>query len=223
MSNEKGRRVDPVRFAKGVQDLQDSVAEMLQGFMPHGPFLAEEVKAFKAFRELLEHESDRACALMAAAYLDDRLKQAFVAGMLPSKNLDRDLFEGSAPLATFSARTRLARAQGLISETTKRDLDLLRKIRNAFAHVATPLSFEDPKIRSMCMSLEHGIVFVNVDDARRRFINTMTAIAGDVAFAISKARPPIDIPASSSQERQDLMAAVVATVMDSIRDAPAEP
>jgi hypothetical protein len=50
---------------------------------------------------------------------------------------------GDAPLATFSAKIRLAYALSIFGSSTRDDLDTIREIRNAFAHSTRPLA-SDP-------------------------------------------------------------------------------
>ena len=68
-----------------------------------------------------------------------------------------DLFKARGPLATFSARIDAAHAFGLITDSERRDLDLIRQIRNAFAHVSlgslADISFNLPAVRTRCLQL----------------------------------------------------------------------
>ena len=108
---------------------------------------------FVAFRRALSEESDRGCALFAAAYLDAALENLFRSSVLEGKKIDEELFEGSSPLATFSGRIKLAYYLGLISAEFRADLETVRKIRNDFAHDATLLSFETQSIADRCRNL----------------------------------------------------------------------
>ena len=53
-------------------------------------------------------ESDRDCGSMAAAYLDEALKNMLVSYMVNDKRLIKDLFNSQGPLATFSSRINIA-------------------------------------------------------------------------------------------------------------------
>ena len=61
-------------------------------------------------------ESDRDCGLMAAAYLDEALKDMLASYMVNDKRLIKDLFNGQGPLATFSSRINIAFALGKLSK-----------------------------------------------------------------------------------------------------------
>ena len=53
------------------------------------------------------------------------------------------IFKGPvAPLGTFSARSRVAYSFGILSKDEYDDIDLIRDIRNKFAHQMTGVSFD---------------------------------------------------------------------------------
>jgi hypothetical protein len=60
------------------------------------------------FRRTLTGESDRACGLMAGAYLDDQLRGLFRARLVDDEDLMKELFQHLGPLGSFSARIELA-------------------------------------------------------------------------------------------------------------------
>lgn len=105
--------------------------------------LEEAAKASAARINELFLESDRGCAILCAAQLDGELKelhrQHIVSVARPAESLLSDLFENFGPLSTFSARIKIAYCFGLISEADYRDLELMRRVRNAAAH--SPASF----------------------------------------------------------------------------------
>ena len=73
----------------------------------------------------------------------------------------KQLLEGfNAPLGTFSARIRMAYSLGLVTTHQQADLDLLRRIRNEFAHNWEPISFSDRKISAHISALN----FSRLDD-----------------------------------------------------------
>jgi DNA-binding MltR family transcriptional regulator len=87
----------------------------------------------REFRRMLDYGSHRGCALAAAAFLDERLKQLLSALFVPG--CVEGLLDGAtAPLGTLSARILTAQALGLLPPKAARDLHLIRKIRNEFAH-----------------------------------------------------------------------------------------
>ena len=97
------------------------------------------------FRETLTPETDRGCALMAAAYLDNRLSECLTRYFVDDAPVVESLIGPNMPLSTFSSRIDAAYLLGLISPNSRSALHLIRKIRNEFGHIAEPLSFDDHK------------------------------------------------------------------------------
>ncbi|NPU93980.1 MAG: hypothetical protein HPY82_18880 [Gammaproteobacteria bacterium] len=63
------------------------------------------------------------------------------------------IFDGYGPLATFSAKTDMALLLGLITERVHKDINLIRKIRNIFAHEAEKVGFEIDQVKGLCAKL----------------------------------------------------------------------
>lgn len=98
--------------------------------------------------------SDRAAALVGAAMLDAQLKTLFEARIARNTNRSQ-LFDGTnAALHSFSGKADLAVALGMISQREYRNVTLIRRIRNVFAHKLGELSFATPEIASRCDELE---------------------------------------------------------------------
>ena len=107
-----------------------------------------------AFSEKLNAESDRACAVLGAALLDAKLEDLFRRRLSCFKD---ELLDSTRPIGTFSARIRLARALAWINDDVCHDLDIIRNIRNDFAHSFDHgLAFSDKLISARCTSLKIG-------------------------------------------------------------------
>jgi hypothetical protein len=92
--------------------------------------------------EEFSKESDRAAVILTAALFDASLESILRNYLLPISNNNDELFDGSnAPLSNFSAKIHIAYRLGLISLKFSRDLNLVRKIRNEFAHNVHNCSF----------------------------------------------------------------------------------
>ena len=92
--------------------------------------------------------------VLGAAFLDEHLRQVLANFVIDDKKATAELLENNGPLSTFSARTRAAYSLGLINKEERDDLNLIRKIRNRFAHDLHDLTFEDQNIVSWCYSLQ---------------------------------------------------------------------
>ncbi|TAF09286.1 MAG: hypothetical protein EAZ77_05390 [Nostocales cyanobacterium] len=126
-------------------------------------YFGAQVEKVLQFRQALTSESDRGCALFAAAYLDVCLSDLLYVSLVENKNIDKDLFEGTAPLSNFSSRIKLAYYLGLISRNCRRDLDIVRGIRNDFAHKPEIISFETQSIRDRCKNLSFSYHEKDID------------------------------------------------------------
>ncbi len=104
-----------------------------------------------AFSGPFRSESDRACAVLGAALVDERLKRLF------DRRLHFDnaeLLSHHGVLGSFSARIKVARALNWIDDDVHNDLRQIRDIRNKFAHQADhQLSFADDSVASKCRNL----------------------------------------------------------------------
>ncbi len=105
------------------------------------------------FFEACNRESDRGLALVAAEFMDITLEKLllarFASGIKQRPKLVKLLFEGFGPLSTFSARIGVSYAFDLLEDWMASDLDLIRRIRNEFAHSLESKTFRDPEITRM--------------------------------------------------------------------------
>lgn len=108
---------------------------------------------FSHFLDDFNKETERGAALAAAAMLDDQLGKIIEAFLVPNKGSQALLSGFNAPLGSFSARTAAAFGLGLISEVEYRECELIRKVRNEFAH-QIKVSFATEKVVSLCAQLQ---------------------------------------------------------------------
>lgn len=107
----------------------------------------------------LDQESDRGFVLIAAATLDEvlrlMLRHYFIDNPHEKNFLDK-LFENEAPLSTFSSRIRLAYALGFIGDDLYHDLQIVRDIRNKFAHSIKALQLDTDSIRDRIRNFRYA-------------------------------------------------------------------
>lgn len=111
------------------------------------------LKQFGAFLDEMNQESPRGAALTAAAMLDNLLKEIIEAFLVPGDAADALLDGFNAPLGTQSAREKAALAMGLLTEKEAKEAELIRKVRNEFAH-SVHVTFETPKVVALCRKLQ---------------------------------------------------------------------
>jgi len=115
--------------------------------------------------ELLQGD-ERSTAIVGGALVDDALEQMlrdhFLAAKIGDSTLAERLLQFNGPLGTFSARIDLCYALKFYGPDTYHDLDLIRKVRNHFAHrllmpdakkLMRKVSFTTQRIASLCNEL----------------------------------------------------------------------
>ena len=107
-----------------------------------------------------DEKNDRAIVLVGASFLDTQLEHILRAFLIDNEKEVDKLLEFDRPLGTFSGKITMAYCLGLIYKPVRDDLNLIRKIRNQFAHDLYA-SFEDSKIKAWCASLKwHRTTYV---------------------------------------------------------------
>ncbi len=97
----------------------------------------------------LRSMDDRSAAIIAATITEDGVESILVAKMRKLSTRDyRNLFSVDAPLSTFSAKIRLAYALKCVSRTDLNDLNIIRNVRNVFAHARLSIDFSTADIVS---------------------------------------------------------------------------
>lgn len=158
---------------------------------------------FWEFRRLMKAESDRGCALMGASYVDDRLADLLKKKLLLNSDLRERMFDYIGPLGSFSARINMAYAIGLIPANLRRELHVMRDIRNVFAHRAAHLTFESPEISPLVDKLRLHFKEMS-EPARPRFVTSTVGITAHLngrLLAEDKFKAPADIDVEGAKIR----------------------
>lgn len=123
--------------------------------MPTLPTTAE--GWLEAIHTEFERESDRAAAIVVAAMLDEALKLLLRKRLAAPVAQDRSILDGpNASLNSFSIRIDAGFQLGLLSRYLARDLHLIRKIRNEFAHAPLECTFDTERIKNWVKALEQA-------------------------------------------------------------------
>ncbi|WP_368576014.1 transcriptional regulator [Acinetobacter baumannii] len=137
------------------------------------------INDFQRFIRSLDRESDRGLPLISAAVIEEKLHdtlKAFLSDVSASKKILNDF---NAPLGTFSSKIDTCYALGLIDEFEYKEINLIRKIRNEFAHTVYDASFDIKKIHDLCITLESNLP-CGIDPkkltARFRFKNSVICL-----------------------------------------------
>ncbi len=125
---------------------------------------------------LANNESSRGRVLIAAATLDTLLRDLVRVRLNDSKATTK-LFDDRGPLDSFSANILLARSLDLITEGEYNDLEVVRQIRNFFAH-EVDVSFTTNNIRDRAKRLLTALENFNTKslDEHSRFAMVSSAL-----------------------------------------------
>ena len=142
------------------------------------------------FQSLVRKQDDRGLALSLAAFAEETLGRLLTT-YLREERQAKELVEGfNAPLGTLSTRIKAAFAFGLLTREQYEDLEISRKIRNAFAHDWEGVSLERQDIAALIKNL-NGYTFDHQplpDEPRERLLGSITGILVELRVQIGQHR-----------------------------------
>lgn len=101
------------------------------------------------FLRLVRGQDDHSMVLSLATFIEDTLGRLLLAYFRDCK-ATRELISGfNAPIGTLSSRIKAVYAFGLATEDQFKDMEILRKVRNRYAHNWEGVSLEQNDIRAM--------------------------------------------------------------------------
>ena len=180
------------------RSLREKALSALNRFMDESP---NQDDIIFLFHQLRNDPNDRAVALIAACIIDDILEISILTKFRHLNSDERKrLFDPDQPLSSFSAKIRIAYALDLIDRPQQQNLDCVRSIRNAFAHITRPLEFRHPIVVDVCRYLHTDPRFgSDPEQARARYIWAVMDIIEKLTDMNIKRRFPDGIlPASLS-------------------------
>ena len=134
------------------------------------------------FEISISRESVRAKVVLSACYLEEVLEQLLQIVLKPSKAPTDALFDGpQAALGSLSAKIEIAFRMGLISDDVYRSLNLIRRIRNEFAHNLAGCDFANPKI----LKLNRDLYEINRRGMRERRASFASGEVGNFEAVVS--------------------------------------
>ena len=108
----------------------------------------------KRVAEALSDEFDRACVILVASWADHFLRIKLANEFSDGNSRARSsLFSSNGPFATFSAKLNVAFCANWIDRDVYHDLNVLRELRNEFAHSIDSHSLNDETFRSKIATL----------------------------------------------------------------------
>jgi DNA-binding MltR family transcriptional regulator len=153
-------------------------------------------------KQEFEKETDRGAAIFATSLFDEALKNLLLSFFAPSTGSYDELFDGpNAPLSTLNAKITLSYRLGLLSNRFVRDLNLIRKIRNEFAHNIQGCDFNHTSIFSRVQELDkssqtvskinimEGVKQDEKKDSRNIFLQTCSWMLSSIQSKTSELNP----------------------------------
>lgn len=146
----------------------------------------------------LSSETDRGCVLMIVAYLDELLNEFISALFVNDVKVQKEFLRPDGPVGTFSSRINLCYLLGQISAMERRELHLLRRIRNEFAHSATSKDFSDEVILQRIKELKCTGLDVKADP-RHRLVRSCIFLSANLHAMIRSDRRLVSPPNISTE------------------------
>ncbi len=112
------------------------------------------VPSIVTFWEGERRENDRSLAVSGAAIIDQQLKDLLIEFFIDSPKETNSLLSSTGALGALGVRNQMAFVLGLIDKPTYKDIKLIQKIRNIFAHTHLRIDFNHTKTSGLATSLE---------------------------------------------------------------------
>jgi len=96
----------------------------------------------------LRKESPRGSVVLAVSWIDEHLTLLIKSFLVAPIGPKDELINVGRPIGDFGVKIHLAYRLGLIREKTFRSLEIFRRLRNDFAHLSSPITFETDSVRS---------------------------------------------------------------------------
>ncbi|HEX7150459.1 MAG TPA: hypothetical protein VF618_03150, partial [Thermoanaerobaculia bacterium] len=143
-------------------------------------------------------ESDRARVIVVACWIEEFLKVKLM-NEFSKGNADarKALFSENGPFATFSAKINATFCAGWIDGDVYHDIQVIRKLRNGFAHSYNPVSLDEEETRKLIQSLRvpHRQFY---DWGQLRAASTADGIVIYTGDKPSQAREELHIPGAAT-------------------------
>jgi len=140
------------------------------------------------------NESDRGAAILAGSFAENALGH-YLRFRMRDEKVANELFAPLGPLASFSQRIAIGYAFGLIPKKLYDDFDLIRRIRNHFAHHPLDATFADGEVQQLAarLSMMETTAKDHIESrpgyrARVAYLLTCGISCGSLLDAIEKAK-----------------------------------
>jgi len=104
-------------------------------------------------QQIIDERNDRGAAILAATLVENAITYAIKRQNGRFAYQAAKLFENDGPIGSFDAKILIAECFGMFGPTTRHNIDIIKHVRNTFAHTPIPITFDTQEIRSACDSL----------------------------------------------------------------------
>ena len=158
----------------------------------------------ESYYDELNGVSDRAAAILAAAYFEGKLRDAIMcrfaqisSAFLEQTELGNRVFKDYNPIRDFSAKIEVGFALGLYNNEIRKNLQKARQIRNKFAHASKPVEFDNAEIATtICRQLEPNVL-PDPDTLRSRYITYLKEVERHIQDPATNPRAPKRLTATA--------------------------
>ena len=158
----------------------------------------------------LNGASDRATAILAAAYFEGKLGDAIMhrfaqmsSTFSDQMELGNKVFKDYNPIRDFSAKIEIGFAIGLYNNEIRKNLQKFRQIRNKFAHASKPVGFDDAEIVIIFRQLDPGVL-PDPDTLRSRYITYLKEVEKHIRYPVPNPGTPKRLTATAGDAEVDL-------------------
>ena len=127
-------------------------------------------------QEINQEKNDRGAAILAVTNVENILETCIVRSIIDDGRFYDKLFGFNAPISTFDNKIRIAYALEIISTQMYENLNVIRALRNAFAHSKIPITFETKEVEEAFINDWNISV-----TTRMKFITICNIIAANLA------------------------------------------
>ena len=134
------------------------------------PDITIDFQQWSGFFDELQSESDRGATILAAVWIENLLELKFKKLFVKSNSKARlKLFDLNGPFDSFSSKILAAYRLGWIDSDIYHDINLVREIRNKFAHELHGINLESPEFRERVDKFKIGYRYFHDWDETRAY------------------------------------------------------
>ncbi len=178
-------------FSENIIDHQEKFFEMVK---EKDEKAYENIMISLKIRFSLSKESDRGCVLLSVSYLEDALGKYILSYLKGNNTFKKKILNYN--LSNFSSRINFAFSIGLINEKLMNDLNIIRNIRNEFAHSFEIIDFNSSVVNNHIKNLNYNFRKKNEVSNRSQFTTYIFAFLGVIMPYQNKSldiKDPIDL------------------------------